>query len=234
MESDANSPMIRWRAQVESAALAGIVYSVLAVISISIVFRVPNASTEEEWSDWIGQPRHRRMLLVGLTLASIAAVAFLWFVAVVRRRVGEREDQFYATVFLGSALVSVAIWLVAISSITALAVAGVGGRGAVGLDTARFARGFTFSLLLVAGPRVQALFVASTSTIFLRTKIVPKWLAYLGYAAAVVMTVVPVVTSPLGLGLPSFVLVSSAVILFVTEIRTAEPGRVPPTDPLAT
>jgi hypothetical protein len=29
----------------------------------------------------------------------VSAVAFLWFVAVIRRRVGDREDRFFVTVF---------------------------------------------------------------------------------------------------------------------------------------
>jgi hypothetical protein len=80
-------------------------------------------------------------------------------------------------------------------------------------------------LLLVAAPRIQAVFVASTSTIFLRTRIVPNRLAHLGYALAVVMFFAPIVATPLGLGMPIFVFVSSIVIFFVAEIGPAAPGR---------
>ena len=78
----------------------------------------------------------------------------------------------------------------------------------------RLAEGTAIGILLVAGPRIQAVFVASTSTLFLRTGVVPKWLSYLGYGLAAVMFVVPVVTTPLGLGLPLFVVVSSVTIFF--------------------
>jgi hypothetical protein len=33
-----------------------------------------------------------------------AGIAFLWFIGVLRDRLGEREDRFFATVFLGSGL----------------------------------------------------------------------------------------------------------------------------------
>ena len=37
-----------------------------------------------------------------------AGIAFLWFIGVVRDRIGEFEDRFFATVFLGSGLVFLA------------------------------------------------------------------------------------------------------------------------------
>ena len=222
MTHPSDASIVRRRAPVESAAAAGIVYSVLAVVSLAIMRQVPEPATQAEWSAWIGDATHRRMLVLALALASVAAVAFLWFVAVVRRRVGDREDRFFATVFLGSALVNVAIWLVAVSVIAGLALAHDPEVAALGVDGARYARGFASALLLVAAPRIQAVFVASTSTIFLRTRIVPNWLAYLGYGLALVMFLAPIVATPLGLGLPLFVFVSSVVIFFVTEMRTTD------------
>ena len=44
------------------------------------------------------------MALVGLYLAPFAGIAFLWFIAAIRSQLGEREDRFFATVFLGSGL----------------------------------------------------------------------------------------------------------------------------------
>ena len=38
-----------------------------------------------------------------------AGIAFLWFIGVLRDRLGEREDRFFATVFLGSGLLFLAM-----------------------------------------------------------------------------------------------------------------------------
>ena len=38
-----------------------------------------------------------------------AGIAFLWFIGVLRDRLGELEDRFFATVFLGSGLLFLAI-----------------------------------------------------------------------------------------------------------------------------
>ena len=49
------------------------------------------------------------MVSIALHLLPFAGIAFLWFVGVVRDRLGENEDRFFATVFLGSGLLFVAM-----------------------------------------------------------------------------------------------------------------------------
>ena len=52
-------------------------------------------------------------------LAPFAGIMFLWFVAVVRDQIGEREDRFFATVFFGSGLLFVALLFAAAAVATA-------------------------------------------------------------------------------------------------------------------
>ena len=52
-------------------------------------------------------------MAVALNLVPFAGIAFLWFIGVLRDRIGEREDRFFATVFLGSGLLFVAMMFVA-------------------------------------------------------------------------------------------------------------------------
>jgi hypothetical protein len=215
MVSEQGDGVVQRRPRVESAAAAGIVYSLLTTVALVIINRIPSpSSTELEWTEWIEVAGNRRLLYLCLNLASISSVAFLWFVAVVRRRVGEREDRFFATVFLGSALVYVGLWLVATSMLAAPAVLyGLADGRPLDWEVYRLAEGTAAGILLVAGPRISAVFVASTSTVFLRTGVVPNWLAYVGYGVALIMFFAPIVTTPLGLGLPLFVLVASSTIL---------------------
>ena len=202
------------RRRVESAAVAGVVYAILTGLTLVITWSVPSSlQSEAEWETWIGESVNRGWLLAALNLASIGAVAFLWFVAVIRRRLGDREDRFFATVFFGSALVYVGLWLVAASILAAPALIATPDR-TVSVDAVRFAEAFAEGLLLVATPRIQAVFIATSSTLFLRTKVLPRWLAYLGYALALVMLVIPFVATPLGLGLPVFVLIASITVFF--------------------
>ncbi|MBG7606086.1 MAG: hypothetical protein IZT58_15900, partial [Actinobacteria bacterium] len=74
--------------------------------------------------------------------------------------------------------------------------------------------GLAAALLFVVIPRIQALFVLSTSTIFLRTNAAPKWLALVGYAFGVALFVFPVIIKPVGIGFPIWVFVASVTVLF--------------------
>lgn len=54
---------------------------------------------ESEITAWYSDAGNRTSLTLSLSRAVIAAISFLWFVAVIRRRIGDREDEFLATVF---------------------------------------------------------------------------------------------------------------------------------------
>ena len=43
-----------------------------------------------------------------------AGIAFLWFIGVIRDRIGQHEDRFFATVLLGSGLLFVAMLFVVV------------------------------------------------------------------------------------------------------------------------
>ena len=58
-----------------------------------------------------------------------------------------------------------------------------------------------------------AVFVFSTSTVVLRSRVLPLWLAYLGYGIAVAMFVVPFIFEPMGVVFPCWVLLVSVVVL---------------------
>jgi hypothetical protein len=46
---------------------------------------------------------------LALYLVPFAGIAFLWFIGVLRDRLGELEDRFFATVFFGSGLLFLAM-----------------------------------------------------------------------------------------------------------------------------
>ena len=52
---------------------------------------------------------HSKAISRALDLMPFAGIAFLWFIGVVRDRIGLLEDRFFATVFLGSGLLYIAM-----------------------------------------------------------------------------------------------------------------------------
>jgi hypothetical protein len=53
----------------------------------------------------------------------LPGVAFLWFVGVLRDKLGAREDLFFATVFLGSGLLMLAMLFAAAAVVGAIIIA---------------------------------------------------------------------------------------------------------------
>ena len=91
-----------------AAGVAGIVFSVLLTISLVLV-RLAVPHDPDEAGGWITEGGKRDAVVVALNLLPFAGIAFLWFIGVVRDRIGEREDRFFATVFLGSGLLFIAM-----------------------------------------------------------------------------------------------------------------------------
>lgn len=207
---------------IESAAVAGVVYAVLTVIGLYLL-RPPADLTRsiESVTDWFEDGGTRATLLLGLNLVSIASVAFLWFVAVIRRRMGDREDRFFATVFLGSAILYVATFIVGAVALAAPALAAsVIEESVVDEASVTLAVGSATGLILVVATRLQAVFMLTTSTLVRRAEILPNWLAYLGYALGIGLFLVPLVADPIGLAFPAWVLVVSVTIA-LTRPRSA-------------
>ena len=95
-----------------AAAVAGIVFSVLLVLAlVLLIVATPKDPTRA--GTWLSDSSRRGAVAVALNLIPFAGIAFLWFIGVVRDRVGEHEDRFFATVFLGSGLLFVAMLFVA-------------------------------------------------------------------------------------------------------------------------
>jgi len=172
-----------------AAGIAGLAFATLFVASLVLLRHHPAAgASEQEIADFYRDDQSGNLVLVGLYLVPFSGIAFLWFIAVIRSRVGDREDRFFATVFFGSGLLFVAM-LFAAAAAAAAPVAATRFLDAPqpSADAISFARSLAFTCLYVYGVRAGAVFMIVTSTIGLRTGTLPRWLVGAGYAAALVL-----------------------------------------------
>src|SRR6201987_5526088 len=95
-----------------AAAVAGIVFSVLLIAALGLLEVGPSALPASPGSGLTDSAR-RRVLSIALNLIPFAGIAFLWFIGVIRDRVGRREDRFFATIFMGSGILFVGMMFVA-------------------------------------------------------------------------------------------------------------------------
>jgi hypothetical protein len=86
---------------------------------------------------WLTDSARRRAIVIALNLVPFAGIAFLWFIGVVRDRIGQREDRFFASVFLGSGLLFVAMLFAAAAFAGGLIANAAAGSAAPGPDTLR-------------------------------------------------------------------------------------------------
>ena len=131
---------------------------------------------------WLTDPAKRASVGLAINLVPFAGIAFLWFIGVIRDRIGAHEDRFFATVLLGSGLLFVAMLFVA--SAPSPRACGwrrrAPARSRRRTDAWRIDARITALLLNVYAMRMAAVFTISVATISLRTGVIPKWLAYLG------------------------------------------------------
>jgi len=168
-----------------AAAVAGIVFSVLFIISV-VLIRTTVPADLQDAGTWIA--RDLKSVAFAIYLFPFAGIAFLWFIGVLRDRMGAKEDRFFATVIMGSGLLFLAM----------LFVAGAIGAGIImgframpdrlfesGIYT--FGRAAVYQLVNVYAIKMAAVFMISTSTLAIPTRIFPRWIAWLGYALALLM-----------------------------------------------
>jgi len=170
----------------KAAAIAGIVFSLL-LLSILWLLRTSIPADPLEPGAWLATDT--RAVTVALNLVPFAGVAFLWFIGVLRDRLAQLEDRFFATVFFGSGLLFLAMLFAAAAVIGAIVlVASVSTpHELMNSATFRFARAASYIIANVYAIKMAAVFMISTSTVVIRTGIAPRWIAFLGFLLALIL-----------------------------------------------
>ena len=92
-----------------AAAIAGILFALLYGAGL-VLIRISIPADPAAESAWL--ETNSRTVTLALNLVPYAGIAFLWFIGVIRDRLGDLEDRFFATVFLGSGLLFLALTFV--------------------------------------------------------------------------------------------------------------------------
>ena len=202
-----------------AAAVAGILFALLLISSEALVWRyVPSVSTVAPAE----VARHSRALTLAMNLRPFSGIAFLWFMGVVRNRLGNLEDRFFATVFLGSGLLYVAMMFIggAVASAT-ITVLASGSDVFLTSGTYDLARSEVHKITTIYATRMAGVFMISSSTIFLQTRVVPRWMAVLGYVLALILLLSVASLNWLAAVFPLWVLVISGYVLIQDRPSTA-------------
>ncbi|MFE4671324.1 hypothetical protein [Streptomyces sp. NPDC056721] len=195
-----------------AAGVAGVLFAILMAAAIVLVrIALPAGAGGGATVD----ATQRSAVHTALELLPFAGIAFLWFMGALREQAGEREDQFFSTVFLGSGLVFVATLFGA--------AAAAGTVLQEGRQHPPFGLHFAYALLTTYAMRMAAVFIITTSTIGRRRGTLPRPLVVLGYLSGLALLVI-------GANVPwsELVFPAWALLLSLNILRDRRPARARP------
>ena len=198
-----------------AASIAGILFAILFTGALLLLRTQPMiTASDPELVVQYAAGRDQLALVGGLYLAPFAGIMFLWFVAVIRDQVGEREDRFFATVFFGSGLIFVAI-LFASAAVASAPSVGVRylDQGPPTAAEMEVARSLSYALLFAFATRAAAVFMIATATVGVKSGTFPRWFTWTGYLLGAALLLVVAFWDWVVLVLPAWVAVVSLFIL---------------------
>lgn len=202
-----------------AGAVAGILFAALFGASV-VLIRLSVPANSADASAWTPSTLNRAAF--ALRLIPFASIFFLWFVGVIRDRLGAAEDKFFATVTLGSGLVFLSLTLASCAIAAGLLDSLLaGGSQALPLGVYLFARSVTVLAFNTFAVKMAGVFMLSLATLWRSTGVMPRLLSYLTYLLALGMLIAFNQSLWLLLIFPTWVLLISVYIL-ITNLRPKE------------
>jgi hypothetical protein len=196
-----------------AAAIAGILFALLYGTGL-VLIRLSIPTPQADDSSWL--ETSSSTVALALNLVPYAGIAFLWFIGVIRDRLGDMEDRLFATVFLGSGLLFLGL------TFTGAALAGgllssyaIAPEVMVESGMFTYSRAVMYQILNIYAIRMAGLFMISLGTIWLRTGLMHRGWALLTYALALILLVSISYSLWVTLIFPGWVLAVSIYILIL-------------------
>lgn len=194
-----------------AAALAGVAFALLYGTSM-VLIRLSFPGGAADRSAWVAS--HIDNISFAIHMVAYAGIAFLWFMGVVRTRIGSREDRFLATVFTGSGYLFLGMIFAAGAITSGLITIYQDAAGNIA-DNGSFTLGslVAYELVNLYAVRMSGVFMFSLGTLCLRTGAMPRGFVWLTYVLAIAMVLSVTHTLWATLAFPLWVLVFSAYLL---------------------
>ncbi len=196
-----------------TAAIAGILFGLLFSASLVLMrTSIPQDLTTD--TTWITTGSSRISLALGLM--PFAGIAYLWFIGVVRDKLGDFEDKFFSTVFFGSSLIFISLVFIAMAIAGGiLATYQMISKETPDITVIYFARALMLQISNVYALRMAGVTMISLGTIWMRTGLMPRWLAVVTFSLALVLLVVVNFSPWFTLTYPAWVTLISLYILWM-------------------
>lgn len=206
--------MRRRLASIEAAAVAGIVCALGWSLALWGLLSAPGIGADEsEIRRFYADDANATAALVWLQVLVAASIAFLWFVGVVRGRIGDQEPRLVGTVFFGGSILLAALLFLGASLLAAPAVMVAVGGTAPDPGATALLRAAAAVVLTVFLPRVGTLVMLSTASLGRATGALPRWLVIVSVVVGVFELVNVTVSTPTIFLVPGWIALVSVVLL---------------------
>jgi hypothetical protein len=211
-------------------SLLGIAFAVLFLAGLALLTRTPGAhSTDQELVAFYASGEQRWILLSGLYLLPLAAVAFLWFIASVRQWMemsSRKIDHLLATVQMLSGVGFITLAFAVAGAATIVASSVELANLPVDPELARQFPLYSRTLLIIFGMRMAAIFVTTTAKLGHEAQLLPRWFVFGSYGVAAALFLAATLSVWLVVVFPLWVLVLSGMIWFHARTIALEPVAV--------
>jgi hypothetical protein len=209
----------------------GALHALLFLVSFVLLAEVPGPeATDQEILAYYSRSSAAFPSLVGLYVMPFAAIAFMWFIVALRMWetfTVRRENLLFSNLQLVSGILYVAMLAVGAAAMGVLAASVAYATGAIDPVAARQFPQYGSTVLIVFATRMAAIFVFTTSNIGRSAGVLPRWFAYLGFAAGVFMLLSATLSPLLVLVFPTWLFALSAILL-VKARAIPQDVRLPP------
>jgi len=181
--SDVEARVRRQVRSPRSAAFAGIGYSILMVTGMILTTSIASVRLEDITPEILESWSRKASLVI--LLVPFAGIMFLWFTGVIRERLGELEDRFFATLFYGSGIIQVVLLFIWGAIFGAVMVART--MTAIGMmDSGIYIFGFALMNEIIGNYalRMAGVYMTAINSLWSKTGLMPRWMTIITYLLA--------------------------------------------------
>jgi len=217
--SDVEARVRRQVRSPRSAAFAGIGYSILMVIGMILTTSIASVRLEDITPEILESWTRKASLVI--LLVPFAGIMFLWFTGVIRERLGELEDRFFATLFYGSGIIQVVLLFIWGAIFGAVMVART--MTAIGMmDSGIYIFGFALMNEIIGNYalRMAGVYMTAINSLWSKTGLMPRWMTIITYLLAMGFLLAAERFREARFIFPAWVFVVSIYILILNFRRT--------------
>ncbi|WP_155369794.1 hypothetical protein [Catellatospora vulcania] len=208
------------------ATAMGVVHSVLALVSFWLLHDAPKpGAPDTDVVAYYSGGQGRTVLIVGIYLLPLSAIAFIWFTVALRMWIsqhGHPEHFLFSNLQLVAGIVYAALLLISGAAFSVDSAVAALGDGPVDPESARAFPQFGRMLAVMLDSRMAAIFVMTTAGIGRSTKVLPSWFVWLSYPLGLLLLFGASLETEFALIFPAWILVL-AVLLTLRVRHAGEP-----------